>query len=107
MTTILDLKAREILDSRGTPTIEVEARLSDGSHGRAAVPSGASTGAHEAVELRDGDPLRFIGSGVTRGVANVEEILSGVRGMAADDQTALDRRMIELDGTANKGRLGA
>ena len=106
--TIQDLKAREILDSRGSPTIEVEALLSDGSTGRAAVPSGASTGAHEAVELRDGDPKRYGGAGVLQAVANVrEKLLPAVKGMSAEDQAALDHRLIELDGTPNKGKLGA
>ncbi|MBI2886348.1 MAG: phosphopyruvate hydratase [Chloroflexi bacterium] len=105
---IQDLRAREILDSRGNPTVEVEAHLSDGTWGRAAVPSGASTGAHEALELRDGDPARFGGLGVLRAVANVQEkILPAVRGMPAGDQAALDRRLLELDGTPNKGSLGA
>ena len=106
--TIQDLKAREILDSRGSPTIEVEALLSDGSTGRAAVPSGASTGAHEAVELRDGDPNRYGGAGVLQAVANVRtKILPAVKGMSAEDQAALDHRLIELDGTPNKSNLGA
>ena len=102
------LHAREILDSRGNPTVEVEATLSGGATGRAAVPSGASTGAHEAFELRDGDPKRYGGLGVQRAVRNVNEtILPAVRGMDAGDQAALDRRLIELDGTPNKSRLGA
>ncbi|MEP7362603.1 MAG: phosphopyruvate hydratase [Acidobacteriota bacterium] len=102
------LTAWEILDSRGRPTVAVEARLSDGSVGQAQVPSGASTGRHEAVELRDGDPARYGGKGVLRAVGHVEgEIASVVVGMDAEDQTAVDQRMIALDGTANKGRLGA
>ncbi|MSQ28242.1 MAG: phosphopyruvate hydratase [Dehalococcoidia bacterium] len=106
--TIQDLTAREILDSRGNPTVEVEALLSDGTRGWAAVPSGASTGAHEAVELRDGDPKRFGGLGVQRAVANVRtHLLPAVRGMAAADQAAVDQRLIEADGTPNKGKLGA
>ena len=105
---IQDLHAREILDSRGNPTVEAQATLSDGSSGRAAVPSGASTGAHEAVELRDGDPHRYGGLGVLRAIANVrEQILPAVKGMPAEDQEALDARLIELDGTRDKSNLGA
>jgi len=105
---IQDLRSREILDSRGNPTVEVEAILSDGTLGRAAVPSGASTGAHEAVELRDGDSQRYGGAGVLKAVGNVREhILPAVRGMEAGQQEALDQRLVELDGTPNKGRLGA
>jgi enolase len=108
MTKIESVKAREILDSRGNPTLEVEVTLDDGITGRAAVPSGASTGQHEAVELRDGDKSRFGGKGVLKAVANVnKEIAPAVKGMSATDQPALDRRLIELDGTANKSRLGA
>jgi enolase len=100
--------AREILDSRGNPTLEVEVDLEGGAHGSAKVPSGASTGIHEAVELRDGDEARYGGKGVLRAVANVNgEIAAAVRGMDATDQAGLDRRLIELDGTDNKGRLGA
>jgi enolase 1/2/3 len=100
--------AREILDSRGTPTLEVEMRLHDGSLGRAAVPSGASTGSHEAHELRDGDPKRHGGKGVLRAVENVNgEIAKAVHNGSAGDQEGLDRMLIELDGTPNKGRLGA
>jgi enolase len=99
--------ARQILDSRGNPTLEVEVRLESGAFGRAAVPSGASTGVHEAVELRDGDEA-FGGKGVTRAVANVNgEIAAAVRGLAAEEQEPVDRRLVELDGTPNKGRLGA
>ncbi len=106
--TIQDLVAREILDSRGNPTVEVEALLSDGSRGWAAVPSGASTGAHEAVELRDGDPKRFGGLGVQQAVANVRtRLLPAVRGMDASGQAALDQRLIDADGTPNKSKLGA
>jgi enolase len=106
--TIQDLHAREILDSRGNPTVEVEAVLASGARGWAAVPSGASTGAHEAVELRDGDPRRFGGLGVRKAVANVREhLLPAVRGADAADQAAVDRRLIAADGTPNKGRLGA
>jgi enolase len=108
MTAIADLVAREILDSRGNPTVEVEVTLDSGASGRAAVPSGASTGAHEAVELRDGDPARFGGKGVSRAVANVEgEIFDAIGGMDAADQVRLDEILIDLDGTPNKGRLGA
>lgn len=106
--TIQTLHALEILDSRGNPTLEVEAALSDGTHAAAQAPSGASTGRHEAVELRDGDLSRYCGKGVLRAVAAVEkEIHGAVRGLDAEDQSALDRRMIELDGTASKSRLGA
>lgn len=99
---------RQVLDSRGNPTIAVEVELSDGTVGRAAVPSGASTGAHEAVELRDGDPSHYGGKSVGRAVANVNgELATAVRGLAAMDQAAVDRRMIELDGSPNKRRLGA
>ncbi|WP_119274258.1 phosphopyruvate hydratase [Taklimakanibacter deserti] len=108
MTAILDITAREILDSRGNPTIEVDVVLEDGSSGRAAVPSGASTGAHEAVELRDGDKKRYLGKGVSKAVAGVNgEIFDALAGFDAEDQIALDRTMIELDGTPNKARLGA
>jgi enolase len=108
MTRIDSVKAREILDSRGNPTLEVELKLDDGIVGRAAVPSGASTGRYEAVELRDGDQSRFGGKGVLKAVANVNnEIAKAVKGMSATDQPALDRKLIELDGTANKSRLGA
>jgi enolase len=108
MTAIASVHAREILDSRGNPTVEVDVVLEDGVVGRAGIPSGASTGSHEAVELRDGDKKRFNGKGVLNAVANVNETIGpAVEGMDADDQTALDRAMIELDGTPNKGRLGA
>ena len=108
MTTIIDITAREILDSRGNPTVEVDVVLEDGSMGRAAVPSGASTGAHEAVELRDGDKARYLGKGVTKAVAAVNgEIFDTLAGMEAEDQIAIDQAMIELDGTPNKARLGA
>jgi len=107
-TTIDFIDAREILDSRGNPTIEVDVILVDGSVGTAAVPSGASTGAHEAVELRDGDSARYGGKGVLAAVRNVdEEIAIRIVGMDAADQAAIDAELIELDGTANKGRLGA
>ena len=99
---------REILDSRGNPTIEVEVLLSGGASGRAAVPSGASTGQREALELRDGDRKRYLGKGVTKAVSHVNgEIAEEVRGADARDQALLDRILIELDGTENKGRLGA
>ncbi len=108
MTAITDIVAREILDSRGNPTVEVDVILEDGSRGRAAVPSGASTGAHEAVELRDGDKARYGGKGVLKAVAAVNgEIFDALCGMEAEDQVRLDRVMATLDGTPNKGRLGA
>jgi enolase len=108
MTAIVDIIARQILDSRGNPTVEVDVVLEDGSRGRAAVPSGASTGAHEAVELRDGDGSRYLGKGVQKAVDAVNgEILEAVGGMDAEDQVAIDEAMIELDGTPNKARLGA
>ncbi|HTZ06325.1 MAG TPA: phosphopyruvate hydratase [Gaiellaceae bacterium] len=107
MSRIADVRARQILDSRGNPTVEVDVRLKSGAFGRAAVPSGASTGAHEAVELRDGGDA-YGGKGVTEAVGNVNgEIFKAVRGMKGDDQAALDARLVELDGTPNKGRLGA
>jgi enolase len=105
---IQSVRAREILDSRGNPTIEVEVLLDDGSLGRAAVPSGASTGAYEAVELRDGDASRYLGRGVTKAVQNVNEtIASELLGQDALEQVAIDRMLIDLDGTPNKGKLGA
>ena len=108
MTAIVDIAAREILDSRGNPTIEVDVTLEDGSLGRAAVPSGASTGAHEAVELRDGDKDRFGGKGVRKAVENVEgPIYDALSGMDAENQVEIDEAMIALDGTANKAKLGA
>jgi enolase len=108
MTTIVDVHARQILDSRGNPTVEVDVTLEDGSMGRAAVPSGASTGAHEAVELRDGDKIRWGGKGVEKAVQAVNgEIAEAVVGLEAEDQAELDAAMITLDGTENKGRLGA
>ena len=107
-TTIREVKAWEILDSRGNPTVAAEVALASGAVGQAAVPSGASTGEHEAVELRDGDSGRYLGKGVTRAVANVNgPIRDAVQGMDADDQVALDRRLLDLDGTENKGHLGA
>ena len=108
MTAITNISAREILDSRGNPTVEVDVLLEDGSFGRAAVPSGASTGAHEAVELRDGDQSRFLGKGVLKAVEAAQtEILDAIGGMEAEEQVAVDEAMIELDGTPNKARLGA
>ena len=108
MNTIKSITGRQILDSRGNPTVEVEVELADGSVGRAAVPSGASTGTHEAVELRDGDPNKFRGMGVLMALTNVREIIApALVGMSAIDQAAVDGRMIELDGTSNKSRLGA
>src|SRR3712207_543574 len=108
MTAIVDVHARQILDSRGNPTVEVDVTLEDGSLGRAAVPSGASTGAHEAIELRDGDKSRYGGKGVTKAVAAVNgEIFDAVGGMDAEAQAKIDETMIALDGTPNKGRLGA
>jgi enolase len=108
MSTIIDIHAREILDSRGNPTVEVDVTLEDGSMGRAAVPSGASTGAHEAVEKRDGDTSRYKGKGVLEAVAAVNgEIAESVIGMDATEQAGIDAMMIEMDGTPNKGRLGA
>jgi enolase len=108
MTEIKSLHAREILDSRGNPTLEAEIELNSGAFGRAAVPSGASTGAREAIELRDGDMSRYLGKGVLKAVANVNTVISdALRGMDAADQDALDRKLIALDGTPNKGNLGA
>ncbi|MDO1558537.1 phosphopyruvate hydratase [Brevundimonas sp. 2R-24] len=108
MTDILDITARQILDSRGNPTVEVDVVLEDGSFGRAAVPSGASTGAHEAVEMRDGDKSRWLGKGVEKAVDAVNgEIFDALAGMDAEDQRRIDDVLIELDGTPNKSRLGA
>jgi len=108
MTAIIDIHGREILDSRGNPTVEVDVLLEDGSFGRAAVPSGASTGAHEAVELRDGDKSRYLGKGVIKAVAAVNgDIAEALIGLDAEDQRELDQAMIDLDGTPNKSRLGA
>jgi len=108
MTAILDIHARQIIDSRGNPTVEVDVLLEDGSFGRAAVPSGASTGAYEAIELRDGDKTRFMGKGVENAVAAVNgEILDKLTGLDAEDQREIDGAMIALDGTTNKARLGA
>ena len=108
MTNISEIRAREVLDSRGNPTVEAEILLADGTSGRAIVPSGASTGEHEAVELRDGDENRYLGKGVLKAVENVNgEIADALANYDAADQRALDAKMIELDGTENKGRLGA
>jgi len=108
MSQIIEVKAREILDSRGNPTVEVEVELESGARGRAAVPSGASAGEHEALELRDGEKKRYLGKGVLKAVANVnEKIAPAICGLEADRQAELDRAMCELDGTPNKGKLGA
>jgi enolase len=108
MSTISDIKAREILDSRGNPTVEVDVLLASGAAGRAAVPSGASTGEHEALELRDGDKNRYLGKGVAKAVKNVtDKIFPAVRGLDSLDQLTLDRTMLQLDGTATKSALGA
>ena len=108
MTAIIDIHARQILDSRGNPTVEVDVTLEDGTMGRAAVPSGASTGAHEAVELRDGDKKVYLGKGVLKAIESVNtEIYEALGGMDAEDQVAIDEAMIELDGTPNTARLGA
>src|SRR3712207_4062428 len=108
MSTIVDIVGREILDSRGNPTVECDVLLESGTVGRAAVPSGASTGSREAIELRDGDQARYLGKGVTRAVEAINgEIADAVTGFDATDQATLDAAMIELDGTDNKARLGA
>ncbi|NQU07333.1 MAG: phosphopyruvate hydratase, partial [Candidatus Abyssubacteria bacterium] len=108
MTTIIDVKAREILDSRGNPTIEAEVTLASGAVGRAAVPSGASTGEHEAVELRDGDKKRYGGKGVMKAVQNVNELIGlHIVGLDATQQLVVDESLLELDGTPNKSKLGA
>src|SRR5271170_7683530 len=108
MTKIQNIQAREILDSRGNPTVEVDVTLGDGAFGRAAVPSGASTGAHEAVEKRDGDKARYGGKGVLKAVDAVNgEIFDALSGLDASGQLHIDRTMIDLDGTPNKARLGA
>ena len=105
---IIDIYAREVLDSRGNPTVEVEVTTECGAFGRAIVPSGASTGEHEAVELRDGDKNRYLGKGVLKAVENVNEIIAPeLNGYDVTDQLAIDKKMIELDGTPNKGKLGA
>ena len=108
MTVIVDVRGREIIDSRGNPTVEVEVWLEDGAHGRAAVPSGASTGTREAMELRDGEKARYGGKGVTKAVAAVDgAIAEALRGYDATDQVGIDRILCELDGTLNKANLGA
>jgi enolase len=108
MSTVIEVHAREILDSRGNPTVEADVVLSSGAKGRAAVPSGASTGEHEAVELRDGDSTRYLGRGVAEAVRNVNELIGPrLEGMEAADQIAIDAEMMELDGTPNKSKLGA
>src|SRR5262249_17012672 len=108
MTAIIDIHGREILDSRGNPTLEVDVILDDGSFGRAAVPSGASTGAYEAVELRDGDKDRYQGKGVLKAVRNVNETIAPkLLGQDATEQAAIDRILLDLDGTPNKAKLGA
>jgi len=107
-TIITDIRAREIIDSRGNPTVEVDVELESGIVGRAAVPSGASTGEHEAVELRDGDKARYLGKGVLKAVENVDSLIAPeLIGFDACDQLTIDKIMLELDGTANKGKLGA
>src|SRR5579872_6086168 len=108
MSNIAEIRGRQVLDSRGNPTVEAEVWLQDGSMGRAIVPSGASTGEREAIELRDGDKQNYLGKGVLRAVENVNgEIADALGNFDAADQRALDQKMIELDGTNNKGRLGA
>src|SRR6266513_127747 len=108
LTTIVKVIGREILDSRGNPTVEADVYLTDGSMGRAAVPSGASTGEHEAVELRDGDKARYLGKGTLKAAGHINgEIASALHGKDATQQAEVDRVMIDLDGTGNKGRLGA
>src|SRR5687767_576343 len=108
MSTIVDIKAREILDSRGNPTVEVDVMLAGGALGRAAVPSGVSTGEHEALELRDGNPKRYLGKGVSKAVQNVvDKILPALAGMDAFDQLGVDQAMLDLDGTETKSKLGA
>src|ERR1700752_1543135 len=107
MSAIVDIIGREILDSRGNPTVECDVLLESGVMGRAAVPSGASTGSREAIELRDGDPARYLGKGVLKAVENVNtEIAEAIMGLEAAEQAFLDRTLIELDGTDNKARLG-
>src|SRR5678809_1526241 len=108
MSMITNVHGRQILDSRGNPTVEVDVTLDDGSFGRAAVPSGASTGVHEAVELRDGDKKKYLGKGVLKAVKNVNDIIAPkLVGFDVADQTGIDEMMIQLDGTTNKGNLGA
>ena len=108
MSAITEIYAREVLDSRGNPTVEAEVYTEAGAFGRGIVPSGASTGEHEAVELRDGDKSRFMGKGVTKAVANVNNVIAKeIVGYEVTDQVAIDKAMIALDGTPNKGKLGA
>src|SRR5437588_5121371 len=108
MSTIVDIQARQILDSRGNPTVEADVILAGGAVGRAAVPSGASTGEHEALELRDGDKARFLGKGVTKALENIrKKILPELQGIDALDQLTVDGIMLELDGTETKSKLGA
>src|SRR5687767_2671109 len=108
MMEIINVIGREILDSRGNPTVEADVTLADGSFGRAAVPSGASTGSHEAVELRDGDAKRYLGKGTAKAAANVNGPIAGaLKGKDALNQAAVDKAMLDLDGTPNKGKLGA
>ena len=108
MTTIIDIQAREILDSRGNPTVEADVILDSGAMGRAAVPSGASTGEHEAIELRDGDKKRYLGKGVQKAVNNIEsKIMPELLGLDATDQIRVDQAMLDLDGTPNKAKFGA
>src|SRR5687768_12298476 len=108
MPTIMEIRGREIIDSRGNPTVEADVTLVSGATGRAAVPSGASTGEHEALELRDGDADRYMGKGVQLAVQSIEErIAPALNGLVASDQITIDRTMIDLDGSANKGKLGA
>src|SRR5512137_861495 len=108
MAKVVKAMGREILDSRGNPTVEADVYLEDGSMGRAAVPSGASTGEHEAVELRDGEKSRYLGKGTRKAAQHVtSEIATAIKGMDAARQAEIDRKMIEIDGTPNKGRLGA
>ena len=107
-TIITDIRAREIIDSRGNPTVEVDVELESGIIGRAAVPSGASTGEHEAVELRDGDKARYLGKGVLKAVDNVDNVIAPeLVGLDACDQLTIDKALLEIDGTANKAKLGA
>jgi enolase len=108
MSTIINIHARQILDSRGNPTIEVDVVTDNGALGRAAIPSGASTGVHEAVELRDNDKKFYLGKGVLKAVQNVNKVIAEeIQGMYVTDQNEIDQRMIELDGTPNKAKLGA
>src|SRR5687768_359403 len=108
MSQIATLTSREVLDSRGNPTVEVDCRLTDGSFGRAGVPSGASTGSREALELRDGDAKRYGGKGVAKACAHVRDVIApALKGLSGVDQVAVDAKLLSLDGTENKGKLGA